>query len=80
MNLIKEPLLNILMKERNCTPPVARKNNQIIGMNLFGLHFLDIINFLGGSVNLDKFLKAYEITKQEGYCHTIGLMNQTNFM
>ena len=67
LNLIKEPLLNILMKERNCSPSVVRKNNQIIGMNFLGLQFLDIMNFLGGSVSLDKFLKAYGMTEQKGY-------------
>ena len=67
LNLIKEFLLKILLNERNCSPAVIRRSNSFIGMNFLGLQFLDILNFLGGSVSLDKFLKAYGMEEQKGF-------------
>ena len=67
LNLIKDYLLKILLLERNCSPSVIRKSNQFIGMNFLGLQFLNILNFLGGSVSLDNFLKAYGMEEQKGY-------------
>ena len=65
LNLIKDYLLKILLLERNCSPSVIRKRNQFIGMNFLGLQFLDILIFLGGSVSLDNFLKAYGMEEQK---------------
>ena len=41
--------------------------NKYIGMNFFGLQFLDILNFLGGATTLDNFLKAYGASEEKGF-------------
>ena len=67
LNLIKDYLLKILLLERNCTPSVIRKSNQFIEMIFLGLQFLEILNFIAGSVNLDNFLEAYGMEEQKRY-------------
>ena len=67
LNLIKEPLLDILLNDYQCTPSVIKVCNKYIGMNFLGLQFMDILNFLGGATSLDKFLKAYGASEEKGF-------------
>ena len=67
LNLIKEPLLKYLLFSRNVEPKSIRKSNQFVSMKFLGLQFLDILNFIGGSTSLDKFLKAYGVEESKGY-------------
>ena len=67
LNLIKEYLIDILLREYQCTPSVVQKCNQFLGFKCLGIQFLDILNFLGGTTSLDKFLKAYGCEESKGF-------------
>ena len=74
LNLIKAYLIPLLVNEREIEPTVIKKANQYIPFKFGNVHFLDIMNFLGGSSSLDSFLKAYKITETEGFSRMNGLM------
>ena len=67
LNLIKQYLLEFLLRDFHCSPSVIKSCNEYIAMNFMGLQFLDILNFLGGATSLDKFLKAYGTSEQKGF-------------
>ena len=67
LNLIKEYLLGILLKDFHCSPTVIKTCNELIAMNFMGLQFLTILNLLGGAASLDKFLKANGTSEQKGF-------------
>ena len=67
LNLIKTYLIPLLVKEREIEPTVIKKVNQYISFIFGNVHFLDIVNFLGGATSLDSFLKAYKTTETKGF-------------
>ena len=58
LNLIKNYLLPILVKEQDIEPTVIRKVNQFILFKFGTIQLLDFMNFPGGATSLDSFLKA----------------------
>ena len=67
LNLIKSYLIPHLLNDKAITPTVIKKTNQFISFKFGDLHFLDIVNFLGGATTLDSFLKAYQSKETKGY-------------
>ena len=63
LNLIKSYLLPILVNERDIEPTVIKKAKQFISLNFGDIQLLDIMNFLGGAINLDSSLKAYKTSE-----------------
>ena len=60
INLMKSYLLSILVNERQIQPTVIKKANQFVSFTFGDVQLLDIMNFLGGAISLDSFLKAYK--------------------
>ena len=67
INLIKEYLLALLVKQKLTPPEVIKKTNQYVSFYFDKIQFLDILNFLGGATSLDSFLKAYQTTETKGF-------------
>ena len=67
LNLIREYLLENLLKDFHCFPTVIKTCKKVIAMNSMGLQSLDNSNFLGGATSLDKLLKAYGTWEQKGF-------------
>ena len=63
LHFIKSYLLSILVNELDIEPTVIKKPNQFISFNFGDIHFLDILNFLGGETSLDLFLNAYKTSE-----------------
>ena len=61
LNLIKSYLLPYLIHERDIQPTVIKKANHC------DVHFLDILNFLGGATSLDSFVKAYKTNETKRF-------------
>ena len=67
INLIKSYLLPILVNERQIEPAVIKKANQFVSFKFGDVQLLDIMNFLGGAISLDSFLKAYKTEETKGF-------------
>ena len=67
INLIKFYLLPIIINERNMQSTVIKKANQSVSFIFGDVHFLYVMNFLGGATSLDSFLKANKTTKTKGF-------------
>ena len=67
LNLIKSYLLPILVNERDIEPSVIKKANQFISFKFGDIQLLDLMNFLGGTTNLDSFLKAYKTSETKRF-------------
>ena len=65
--LIKSYLLPYLIHERDIPPTVFKKANHFVSFKFGDVHFLDILNFLGGATSLDSFLKAYKTNETKGF-------------
>ena len=53
-------MLPILVNERDIEPTVIKEAKQFISFKFGDIQLLDIMNFLGGAISLDSFLKAYK--------------------
>ena len=67
INLIKSPLLPILIDERNIEPTVIKKVSQIVSFIFGDVQLVDNMNFLDGATSFDSFLKAYETSETKGF-------------
>ena len=67
INLIKSYLIPYLINEEEIEPSVIKKANDFVSFKFGDVHFLDLLNFLGGANNLDSFLKAYKAREMKGY-------------
>ena len=67
LNLIKSYLLPIFVNERDIEPTVIKKANQFISFKFGDFQLLVIMNFLGGTTNLDSFLKAYKTSETQRF-------------
>ena len=67
INLIKSYLLPILIIERNMEPTLIKKAKQFVSFKFGDVQLLDIMNFLGGAINLEAFLKAYKTSVIKGF-------------
>ena len=67
LNLIKSYLLPYFIHERDIQPTVIKKANHFVSFKFGDVHFLDILNFLGGATSLDSFLKAYKTNETRGF-------------
>ena len=67
LNLIKSYSLPIVVNERDIGPTVTKKVNQFISLKFCDIQLLDIMNFLGGAIRLDSFLKAYKTSETKGF-------------
>ena len=63
LNLIKSYLIH----ERDIQPTVFEKANYFVSLKFGDVHFLDILNSLGGDTSLDSFLKAYKTSETKGF-------------
>ena len=63
LNLIKPYLLPYIIHERDIQPTVFKKANHFVSLIFGFVQFLDILNFLGGAISLDSFLKAYKTSE-----------------
>ena len=66
LNVVKEVLLPVLVKEEEVKFTIKRNNN-LMCLKTEHLCFLDIINFLAPRFTYDKFLKAYECPQTKGF-------------
>ena len=66
MNLIKAYLIPLLVNEEGIEQTVIKKAKQFKSFKFGSIQFLDIINFLGGAISLDSFLKAYKANETKG--------------
>ena len=60
-------MLPILVNERDIEPTVIKKANQSISFKFGDIQLLDIMNFLGGEISLDSFLKAHKTSETKGF-------------
>ena len=62
MKIIENFLLP-LVNERGIEPIVIKKANQFVFFMFGGFQMLNVLNFLGGAMSLDSFLKAYKTSE-----------------
>ena len=68
LNLINSYLISsCLINDKEAEPMVIKKANDFISFKFGDMHFLDIIEFLGGATSLDSFLKAYKASETKGF-------------
>ena len=67
INLFKSYLLPILVNKRQIEPIVIKKANQFVSFKFGDVLLLDNMNFLGGTISLDSFLKAYTTEQTKGF-------------
>ena len=48
-------------------PTVIEKANQFVSFKFGDVQLLDIMNFVGGALSLDSFLKAYKTSETKGF-------------
>ena len=66
LNVVKDVLFPVLVKEEEVKFTIKRNNN-VMCLKTEHLRFLDIINFLAPGFSYDKFLKAYECPQTKGF-------------
>ena len=67
INFIKCYLLPILVNDRDVEPIVIEKGNQFVSCKFGNVQLLDNLNFLGGAISLDSFLKVYTTWETKGF-------------
>ena len=67
INLIVSYLFPFLVNERDIEPTVIKKANQFVFFKFGDNQLLDIMNFLGGAISLDSFLKAYKTKETKSF-------------
>ena len=79
INLIKKYLLPLLVEDKDIEPIVIKKTNQYMSFRFGDVHFLGVLNFLGGATNLESFLKAYKTEEIKCFCSKNGSMTRRNY-
>ena len=67
INLIKSYSLPILIIERIMEPTVIKKASQFVSSKFGDVKLVEIMNFLGGAINLDSFPKAYKTSETKRF-------------
>ena len=79
INHLRKFLLPILVNERKIEPTVFKKTNLIVPFKFSNLQLFDILDFLGGAINFDYFLKAYKTSDTKGFFRLNCVTTQTNW-
>ena len=72
LNVVKEVLFPVLVKEEEVKFTIKRLNN-FMCLATEHLRFLDVSNFLAPGFSYDKFLKAYDCPQTKGKFETLLL-------
>ena len=67
INLIKSCWLLFFVNERVIEPIMIKKSAQFVSLNFGNVQLLHILNFLGGAMGLDSFLKALKNSETKIY-------------
>ena len=67
LNLIKFYLITNLIRDKEQETLVINKANHFVSFKFGDVQFLGIMKFLGGTTNLDSFIKAYKSSETKGF-------------
>ena len=69
IDLMKNSLLPLLVKDKEIEPMVIKKANQFVSSKLGDIRMLDLLKSVGAAKSLDSFLKAYKSSETNGNFH-----------